>query len=168
MQHWYVIQVKPNSERIACKHLQNQKFDIFAPQQKLTKRQGTQFKTQLKPLFPGYMFVRFDAQHQNWRKINATHGVSRLITLDGKLTPLASGFVDTIAKCCDETGAFQPQIMAKEGLSAEIATGPFAGFIGKITEVQDDQRVWLLLDFVGQKTRVQLSSDQINIVDVAS
>ena len=165
MQHWYVIQVKPNSERIACRHLQNQKFDVFAPQQKITKRQGTQFKTLLKPLFPGYMFVRFDTQHQNWRKINATHGVSRLITLDGKLTPLASGFVDTIANCCDDTGAFQPQIMAKKGYQIQ---GPFAGFIGKITEVQDDQRVWLLLDFVGQKTRVQLSSDQINIVDVAS
>jgi transcriptional antiterminator RfaH len=56
----------------------------------------------------------------------------------------------------------------KEGLSAELATGPFAGFIGKITQVEEDQRVWLLLDFVGQQTRVQVSSDQLNIVNAAS
>ena len=164
MQHWYVIQVKPNSERIACRHLQNQKFDVFAPQQKITKRQGTQFKTLLKPLFPGYMFVQFDAEHQNWRKINATHGVSRLITLDGKLTPIAPGCVDTIAECCDEAGAFQPPSVASEGLSVELTTGPFAGFIGKITEVQDDQRVWLLLDVLGQRTRVNVTTEQFNVM----
>ena len=58
--------------------------------------------------------------------------------------------------------------MAEEGPSAEIATGPFAEFIARITHDEDNQRFWLVLDFVGQQTRVQFTHDYIYIVHAAS
>jgi transcriptional antiterminator RfaH len=49
--------------------------------------------------------------------------------------------------------------MAEEGPPAEIATGPFAEFIARIPHHEDNQRFWLVLDFLGQKTRVQVTHD---------
>lgn len=58
--------------------------------------------------------------------------------------------------------------MTEEGPSAQLATGPFAEFIARITHDEDNQRFWLVLDFLGQKTRVQVTHDQINIVHATS
>ena len=71
-QAWYVVQTKPNAEAMAFRNLENQDFSSFLPLQKLTLRKGTAFKTLLRPLFPGYMFIAQDPTAGQWRKINNT------------------------------------------------------------------------------------------------
>jgi len=58
--------------------------------------------------------------------------------------------------------------MTEQGPSAQLATGPFAEFIARIAHDEDNQRFWLVLDFVSQQTRVQVTHVQINIVHAAS
>ena len=60
-------------------HLGRQSFDYFLPRYRKTRRQARKFDTVLAPLFPGYIFVRFDKEQTNWRSINGTFGVRRLI-----------------------------------------------------------------------------------------
>jgi len=75
------------------------------------------------------------------------HGKDSLITPDGILTPLASGFVEKLAEYCDEARAFQPQIVAKYSLSEKLTTDPLAEFFGKIAKIEQDQRISLPLNF---------------------
>ena len=39
-------------------------------------------------------------------------------------------------------------------MNAEITNGPFAQLIGKIDQINADQRIWILLDLLGTQTRV--------------
>jgi transcriptional antiterminator RfaH len=50
-----------------------------------------------------------------------------------------------------------------EGDSVEMLTGPFANFIATVDTIDPEQRIWVLLDFMGQKTRMQVTADQLQI-----
>ena len=50
-----------------------------------------------------------------------------------------------------------------EGDSVEMLTGPFANFIATVDTIDPEQRIWVLLDFMGQKARMQVTADQLQI-----
>ena len=88
MNQWYLIQFKPNSHRLAERNLLRQGFETFLPMQKITRRKASRFVSDLKPLFPGYMFVSVNSDLAPWRTINNTIGVSKLVSFEGKPKPL--------------------------------------------------------------------------------
>ena len=42
-----------------------------------------------------------------------------------------------------------------------MLTGPFANFIATVDTIDPRQRIWVLMEFTGQKTRMQVAADQI-------
>jgi len=161
MNHWYLIQFKPNSHRMAERNLHRQGFETFLPMQQMTRRKVTRFTNDFKPLFPGYMFVGVNSELAPWRKINSTIGVSRLVNFEGKLTPLPLQLVSGLILRCDASGTLLPPKSLNEGDSVELLNGPFANFIATVDRIDPEKRIWVLMDFMGQKTRMQVSVDQL-------
>lgn len=163
MNHWYLIQFKPNSHRLAERNLHRQGFETFLPMQQITRRKASRFVSDLKPLFPGYMFVSVNTQMAPWRTINSTLGVSRLVSFEGKPKPLPLQLVSGLMLRCDASGALLPPKSLSEGDSVEMLTGPFASFIATVDTIDPEQRIWVLMDFMGQKTRMQVTADQLQL-----
>ena len=109
---------------MARRNLENQGLSAFLPLQKLTRRKGNVFQTQLRPLFPGYMFVAQDPTSGQWRKINNTRGVARLVRLAAELTPVPPTIMDLIFARCDVAGVFQQNATLVSGDDANITQGP--------------------------------------------
>ena len=152
--HWYLVHCKPNSVKLARQNLINQNFDVFLPMQKITKRKANQFQTILRPLFPGYLFVQLDSLAGQWRKINNTRGVARLVQLGANPCPLPDAVIAALLERCDSEHVLQKPGELEIGQKAEIFKGPFSGLIAEIIEVEPDSRVYLLLDIMGQETQI--------------
>ena len=45
-----------------------------------------------------------------------------------------------------------------------MLTGPFANFIATVDAIGPEQRIWVLMDFMGQKTRTQVTADQLQFL----
>ena len=163
MNHWYLIQFKPNSYRLAERNLHRQGFETFLPMQKITRRKASRFVSDLKPLFPGYMFVSANSELAPWRSINSTIGVSKLVSFEGKPKPLPLQLISGLMLRCDASGTLLAPKSLSEGDSVELLTGPFANFIATVDTIDPEQRIWVLMDFMGQKTRMQLTADQLQI-----
>jgi transcriptional antiterminator RfaH len=163
MKHWYLIQFKPNSYRLAERNLHRQGFETFLPMQKITRRKASRFVSDLKPLFPGYMFVSVNSDLAPWRTINSTIGVSKLVSFEGKPKPLPLQLISGLMLRCDASGILLPPKSLSEGDSVEMLTGPFASFIATVDTIDPEQRIWVLLDFMGQKTRMQVTADKLQI-----
>jgi transcriptional antiterminator RfaH len=56
----------------------------------------------------------------------------------------------------------------KVGQSLQMHSGPFANFIATVEQMTSDARVWVLLDFMGKETRVQVDRQQIQAVSPAA
>jgi transcriptional antiterminator RfaH len=162
---WFILQFKSNSHHLAAKNLNRQGFETFLPLYDTTSRRLSQFMNTSKPLFPGYMFIRFDRAKSEWHKINNTYGVSRLITSNSILKSIPAAFVDHLMKRYDSSGKLLPIQKLKKGDQAIVLTGPFADFIATIEKYEADHRVWVLIDLMGRKTKIQTPPDALKLSD---
>ena len=143
---WFVLKYKPNLHVRAAKNLNNQGFETFLPLHNVTSRKTSRFITNAQPLFPGYMFIKFDRAETEWYKINNTYGVSRLITFNSILKSIPNRFIDNLKKRYDSSDKLLPIQKVKEGDQVTVLTGPFSNFIATVEKYEADQRIWILMD----------------------
>ena len=160
---WFILQFKSNSHHLAAKNLNRQGFETFLPLHETTSRRLSRFINTSKPLFPGYMFIKFDSAESEWHKINSTYGVSRLITFNSILKSIPTIFVDHLMKRYDLSGKLIPIRKLEKGDHVTILEGPFADFIATVETYETEQRIWILMDLMGRKTKIQTSSDTLQL-----
>jgi transcriptional antiterminator RfaH len=162
---WFTLQFKLNAHNQAVKNLNRQGFETFLPFQDTTSRKLSRFVNTSKPLFPGYMFIRFDRTESEWHKINNTYGVSRLITFNSMLKSIPTSFVDNLMKRYDLSGKLLPIQKLKTGDQVTVLKGPFANFIATVEKYEADQRIWILMDLMGRETKIITPSDTLKLSD---
>lgn len=158
---WYLLQTKPNAHHIAQRNLERQGFGVFLPMIEQTRRSGIRFLTDLRPLFPGYLFLGLSDASPSWGTINATYGVSRAVSLDGQYRPVPIALIQGLRERCDAENVFCAKESLSEGDLVQIKTGPFSDFVAEIVSLAPDQRVWVLIELLGQKSRIALDRNQV-------
>ena len=152
---WFILQFKANSHDQAVKNLTRQGFETFLPLHDITSRKASKFINTSQPLFPGYMFITFDRTETEWHRINNTYGVSRLVTFNSVLKSIPTLFVNNLMKRYDLSGRLLPIKKLKKGDQVKILKGPFADFIATVETYETDQRIWVLMDLMGRKTKLE-------------
>jgi len=161
---WFLAQVKPNSAQIAQRNLRLQSFQTFLPLEEETRlRYGKQVTTQ-RPLFPGYIFIALDMAQGLWRQVNATYGVSRIVSIGKTPAMVPEELVSELIQRCDSSGLLLPPKQLKPGDPVTLTKGPFANFAAEVERIARDRRVWVLMDMMGSKTRVAVSPDHLRAV----
>ena len=163
MKQWHLLQFKPNSHRLAVRNLQRQGFETFLPLQEITRHKGSRFTIDLRPLFPGYMFVGAELDAAPWRAVNSTIGVTRLVSFADNYKPLPLNLISNLMLHCDEEGKILPPKTLDAGDSVEVLNGPFANFVATVEKIDAQQRVWVLMEFMGQSTRMHIAPDEVQL-----
>ena len=154
---WYAVHCLSNRETMASLNLLNQDFPIFLPRRQRTRRHARKIDVVLAPFFPGYLFVHLDLKRDQWRKVNGTYGVGRLVMQGEAPAPAPRGVVEALREACDESGVLRlPGDELKPGQSVRIVAGPFSDFVGEIDRLEDSERVRVLLDIMGGGVPVML------------
>lgn len=154
---WYLAQLKPGGLDRAVVNLARQGFDSLMPVREETRRRAGRWRTIAKPLFPGYLFVKVPAGRQDWRAINATYGVSRLVTLEaGRPTPVAPEIVCALQMRARQTTKSQQQAGMEVGDRVEVVSGPLATKFAEIEAISEQGRIYVLLELMGRYTRIEL------------
>ena len=131
MQTWYLIQTKPNAHHMAEKNLTRQGYAVFLPLIEQTRRDAQRFRTKTQPLFPGYLFIGLSDGAPSWRSINATHGVSRAVSLDGQYRPVPGALIAGIKARCSPDGVFQANDPLFKGDQVQIRRVHLLPFLRK-------------------------------------
>jgi len=161
MKAWFVVRAKTSGEERAVWHLNNQGFEAYLPRYSKTIRHARKTSNVLRPVFPGYVFVRMDLQHQRWRAINGTMGVISLVQFGDTPRPIADVIIDAIREReQDGVVSLAPQDL-KKGDRVRVREGAFAGHLALLEEVSDEKRVILLLDLMGRQVRVAAPVDNL-------
>mgnify|MGYP005742402427 CR=1 FL=1 len=159
---WYVAQVKPNGFARAEANLDRQGFETFMPLRRKTVRQARQMREVLRPVFPGYLFIKFGSKRADWRKINSTFGVSKLISFEaGKPVPVPDALMAGLHARCDDHQILQPFDDLQTGASVRMLSGPFADFVGEVEGMVANDCVRLLFELMGQTTRVDVPQGDV-------
>ncbi|MGA7711102.1 MAG: transcriptional activator RfaH [Rhizomicrobium sp.] len=159
---WYAVQCLSHRESMASSHLRNQGFPAFLPRRQKMRRHARKIDVVLAPFFPGYLFVQLDLQRDQWRSVNGTYGVGRLVMQGDAPAAAPRGVIEALRDACDENGVLRlPNDDLKPGQSVRILSGAFADFVGEIDRLDDAGRVRVLLDIMGGGVPVVLPKGSV-------
>lgn len=159
---WYVVRSKPKQELRVELNLRAWDIPTLVPRiRELRARQrsmGAQYR--VAPLFPSYLFARFDAVQQ-LAKVRLTRGVQGVVGFGECATAVDDALIEVIQNRTAEDGYVQisePQ----PGDAVEIVFGPFRSFVGVLERnLCARDRVMILLTAVGGGLRVNLGKAEI-------
>ncbi len=161
-QKWCIAQIKPNSYNSAIQNLERQGFETFLPKMEITQRQENKFLVKNVYVFPGYMFVCFDPHTITWSKINSTYGVSKILTFNKKPSEISSDLILELKNRYEINSNPMQKEKLQKGNSIKFFTGPFADLIAKVESVEENNRIWVLLEAMGGYQRLKLQNDEKN------
>ena len=125
----------------------------FCPLQLETIRAAAQYRQQAKQLFPGYCFVNMNPASGDVRKLNATHGISRLISFStGQVSTVPAPLIKALQSRCDDQNYLMEHASLDVGDEVRIFSGVFAEFVGTVETISKSDRLRILFDFMGQKS----------------
>lgn len=162
---WYIAQIKSNSYHTASQNLERQGFETFLPKMEITKKQENKFLFKNVFVFPGYMFVCCDPNIIAWKKINSTYGVSKILAFNNKPSEISSDLIHDLKIRYEINSNSSENGTLKQGDSIKFYSGPFADVIAKVESVDENNRIWILLEAMGGYRRLKLQQiKQSNIM----
>jgi len=160
---WYVIRTKPHQERIALVHLSQLCEETLLPMLKHETAAHRRKATTVEPLFPGYLFARFDLQ-EKYRAIKFARGVLNIVEFGSQPAEVEGATIEAIKERLEDGYAQITSPSFQEGQVVQIATGPLAGLeVVFVREMKKQQRVCVLLNMLGLQTKMTMRIDQISL-----
>lgn len=160
MDRWYVVYTQPRAEDRALWHLRNQGFECFLPRCLKTRRHARKTDTVVEPLFPRYLFAKFDADVARWRSINGSRGVIALLTEGMQPLAVPGDAIDRLLAETNEDGITPLASIGMfwKGRKVRVKSGAFTGQMGEVAEVLGTgvDRVKILLSMLGVETSLEV------------
>jgi transcriptional antiterminator RfaH len=160
---WYVLHTKPKNEERAASNLAAWQVEAFSPKMKERRYESFTGKTtyQSKPLFPQYLFARFDLE-QMLHKIRFTRGVNNIVTVGGVPASISEEAIEEILGRVDHDGYVKIGDELKPGDPVKIKQGPLKDFTGIFEKkTKASERVSILLDTISFQGRVTVDSELV-------
>jgi transcriptional antiterminator RfaH len=161
---WVVVNTHPHRERIAIDNLWRQDFVAYCPMILRRLRTPRQPKDVLRPLFPGYVFVRVSQRADQWRPILSTYGVRKLVRFGDTVSFLDHRFIDSLRAREMDGAIMKPDSPYAVGQEVRMAGGPFDGLVARILEIREKDRLVVLMDLLNQSVRATVTERQITRV----
>ncbi len=158
MKSWYVVNTKAHSEFKVINYLNSKNITIFMPKLLVTRTHARQVKQVLRPLFPSYLFVYINLDH-SFRLIKSAIGVKGMLTNGNKPTCVSFDIMQNLFDNTDTNGIVKRLTVAKFkiGQKLEINEGLFKGKIGSFYGMSAKDRISVLLNFLGRKSKISIS-----------
>lgn len=164
MRFWYVIQTKPKKEGEAGSYLSTKGVEIFSPLiETFATRNGRMIKG-LKPLFPSYIFAKFDLE-QNYPLVRWARGVKKVLGFGEYPTPVSEEVVEIIKRRTDSNNIVRRTYHFEPNDLIRIKSGPLKELLGIFDRwVSDSDRVRVLLSLIGYQPAVELHYSMVEKV----
>jgi len=99
--------------------------------------------------------------HHQWRSVNGTIGVSKLVMRGDQPNPVPRGIVETLIEATDARGILQLNTKLQMGGPVRLTAGPFADQIAILDNLDDSGRVKVLLQILGRQVTVSTDANTV-------
>ncbi|MFW6143829.1 MAG: transcription termination/antitermination protein NusG [Patescibacteria group bacterium] len=167
---WYVIHTYSGHEqkvaetirqRVHALGLEDKVQEILIPTQKKVVVNNGEKEEVDERIFPGYVLLNMELGDDTWAAIRNTAGVTGFVGAGDSPTPLDPNEVQGIKEFSKLSAPkFEAEFHKGDGI--KITDGPFADFVGKVEEVDNEKgRVRVSLSIFGRETPVDLDFTQV-------
>ncbi len=160
---WYALRSKPNKEEAAWQQACARGFETFYPRLRIWTVNPR--ARQIKPYFPGYLFVKADLGAVGASVFQHLPHASGLVCFGGEPASVPEALIRAIDGRIGQIAAAGGEVFdgLKSGDRISIYDGPFGGYEAVFdTRLAGGERVRVLLELLsGRRIPVELNAAQI-------
>jgi transcription antitermination factor NusG len=159
---WFALQVRTRQEVSIAQQLKGQGYERFLPLYKLRKRWSDRIKEVETPLFPGYLFCRFNPQDR--LPILRTPGVIQIVGFNNGPAAVDEAEIQSIQTLVSAGVPHQPWPFLAAGDRVRIESGPLLGLEGILIDVKRSHRLVLSVTLLQRSVAVEIDSALVTAV----
>lgn len=148
---WFAVQVRPRYEFLAANTLRGKGFEEFLPTYKSRRKWSDRTKQIELPLFPGYVFCKFNAEIRV--PILTTPGVIRIL---GAHSAIPEAEIAAIQAAVASRLPASPCSYLKIGTKVQVIAGPLSGVEGILVSYGGHYRLILSVNLVQNSISVDV------------
>jgi len=163
MIRWYAVFTQPHGEPKALEHLLRQGYAAYLPRYRTQVSHARRRQTVLRPLFPRYLFASIDRSSMLWRPILSTFGVVDVVRAGDEPAAVPSNIVAAIREreAAGDFDRLNPRHSLRPGELVRVTAGAFEDMVGTLVELRDQDRIVVLLEWLGRTVRAQLRAKAV-------
>jgi transcription antitermination factor NusG len=159
---WFALQIRMRHETGVADHLQGKGYEWFLPLYKARRRWSDRVKEVSSPLFPGYLFCRFDPHDR--LPILKTPGVTQIVGYNHVPVPVDEQEIEAIRRLIASGLPNFPCAFLQVGSKVRIEAGALRGLEGILTELKGKRRLVLSITLLQRSVAVEIDSDAVSVV----
>lgn len=153
---WFAVRVRSNYEKTTSTLLRQKGYEEFLPTFESKHRWSDRTKIVERPLFPGYVFCRFN--EHDWMPILRTSGVVCVVG-NGKIPePIPQEEIEAVRLLLRSGLPVCPWAFLRVGQRVRVEQGPVAGTEGILTAVKNRYRVVVSITLLQRSVAVEVES----------
>ncbi|HWR52634.1 MAG TPA: UpxY family transcription antiterminator [Bryobacteraceae bacterium] len=151
---WFAIRVRSNFEKSVATGLRDKGFEEFLPLYRTRRQWSDRIKEVELPLFPGYIFGRFDPSHL-W-PVLSVQGVVHIVGAGPVPTPVDDAEIEAVSMIMRSTAAAGPWPYLRTGDTVKVTHGALSGLTGILLQIKSQYRLVVSVSMLMRSVAVEI------------
>ena len=159
MRNWYGLEVRTKHERIVANALMLRELETFLPVYKALRIWKDRKHEVEEPLFPGYLFCRFDAFDR--LPVLMTPGVVSIVSYGKIPAPVDDDDIAGVQAVVRSRLKVQPWPYLRAGDHVRIVRGPLAGLNGVLVYAKSAWRFVVSINLIHRSVAAEVDASML-------
>lgn len=165
---WYAVHVRSNYEKRVATELAAKGIESYVPAV-VEKRNWTDRKKLIEaPLFPGYVFTRFDDAPASRTAVLRTAGAVRILGFGDSLEAVPDTEIEYLQQLLQANVSILTHPLLREGAWVRIRRGPLKDLEGLLVRVKSEARLVLSVKLLSRSVSTEIDLGDVELVRGAS
>ncbi len=157
---WFALQTRCRYESFVAKQLRHKGYEIFLPLYECRRRWSDRIKELELPLFPGYVFCRFNPLVR--LPILMTPGVIQVVGVGKSPIPVDDADIADIQTAVRSGLPRQPWPFLQIGQRVRVERGPLCGLEGILLNIKGRDRLILSVTLLQRSVAVEVEDSWVS------
>ena len=159
---WYALQVRSRKEGYVASQIEGQGYECLLPRYKSVRKWSDRVKEVEQPLFPGYLFCRFD--FQNRRSVITTPGVLQIVGYGRTAISVSDEEIQSLQLAVSSGMPKQPWPYLEVGQRVRVNYGTLSGLEGILVNMKGNHRVILSVTLLQRSVAMEVETSWLSVV----
>jgi transcription antitermination factor NusG len=159
---WFGLHIKSNFEKVSASILEAKGLDVYFPSFRSRRRWSDRVKEIDQPLFPGYLFCRFNPH--NRLPILTTPGVLSIVGVAKTPAPISDSEIFAVQRIVESGLAARPWPFVQVGQRVMIERGPLAGAEGILLKFKNNYRIVVSVSLLQRSISAEIDVETVRAI----
>lgn len=154
-EQWYALRVRPRHEKTVALSLCSIGYEGFLPLYKLRRHWATTSRDVQLPLFPQYVFCKFNHHHLGLPVLRVP-SVRAILGFGNGPVPVEESEIQALQAVTGSGLPTEPHAFLRAGIAVRVTCGPLAGLEGILESVKGRDRLVISVSLLQRSVSVEI------------